>query len=154
MKPILIGEAPSKNEVTETPLEGRIGKRLARLCGLSLAEYLEHFERINLLHTRQDTRERGFEFDHAAAARAAHELWMHVISPGRVVLLLGKRVARAFDEQKDYFEEHRTVQGIRFFVLPHPSGVNHWWNDEANYRKAAEFMQWIVVETTREAVDA
>jgi hypothetical protein len=29
--------------------------------------------------------------------------------------------------------------GFDVAVIPHPSGVNHWWNDPANRRRFAEF---------------
>lgn len=154
VKPLLVGEAPSKNEATEAPLAGRVGRRLASLCGLSFEEYLDFFERVNLLHVRQDTKEKGFEFDFVAATQAAHALWLSedAFASGRTILLLGRRVARAFSETTEYFEGRTTAsQGIKIYVLPHPSGVSRWWNEEANYRRAAEFMQWIVVEHSRES---
>lgn len=154
MKPLLVGEAPSKNEVTETPLEGRVGRRLANLAGLSYAEYLAFFDRVNLLHVRQDTKEKGFEFDRVAAAHAAHELFLNgKIVPGRTVLMLGWRVTRAFGVgglmDQPYFTEHASHGGCRFYAVPHPSGVNRWWNDAANHRKAADFLQALVAEQER-----
>lgn len=144
MKPLIVGEAPSKNEVTERPIEGRVGKRLASLCGLTYEEFLERFERVNLLHVRQDTKEKGFEFDHVAACNAAHDLWLKgAIAKGRVVILLGWRVARAFSEQTGYFEGRETINGARIYVVPHPSGVNRWWNQDDHKRMASEFFQKI-----------
>lgn len=149
MKPLLVGEAPSKNEVTETPLEGRVGKRLAALCGLTYEQYLERFDRVNLLHVRQDTTEKGFTFDHAAAGHEAHRLYVAgIVAPGRIVLLLGWRVARAFSNgfsKLPYFVEHQHG-GAAFYVLPHPSGVNRYWNDPENVARASEFMRRIVKE--------
>jgi uracil-DNA glycosylase len=142
MKPLIIGEAPSKNEVTEHPIEGRIGRRLAACAGLTLPEFLAHFDRVNLLHVRQDTKEKGFEFD-AAAARKAATLLKPSFKRGQTVLLLGGRVAEAFGIHDAYFTWH-VVNGARLYIVPHPSGVNRWWNDPINKLCAEQFMQAIV----------
>lgn len=138
-KPLLIGEAPSKNEPLPRPLEGRSGERLARFAGLAWDDYLEKFERTNLLSVRQDTKEKGFEFDHDAAVVRAREI-VNAIEPDRVVVLFGKRVAAAFGCVKAYFEVHRLPNGGRMYVVPHPSGVNRWWNDSNNCRRMWQFM--------------
>lgn len=146
MKPLLIGEAPSKNEVTETPIEGRIGKRLASYAGLSLEDFLTIFDRINLLHERQDTREKGFEFDHDAARLEAFRLYP-TFKPGQTVIMLGRRVGNAFGAFGEYFQAHRPRDnGAVIYVVPHPSGINRWWNDPQNCLQATEFMQKIVAE--------
>lgn len=144
MKPILIGEAPSKNEVTERPLEGRIGKRLAALSGLTLEAFLAHFDRVNLLHVRQDTREKGFEFDADAAALSAWRMRQTWLEP-RIIICLGRRVALAFGVPLDLFTRHMLDHD--FYVVPHLSGVNRWWNDPKNQLMAEQFMRRIVEET-------
>lgn len=147
MKPLIVGEAPSKNEITERPIEGRIGKRLAALCGLSLEEFLNHFERVNLLHVRQDTADHGFEFDREAARASAVQL-MAGWKEDRVILLLGHRVADAFGVRREYFVERRYKEFVgEVRVLPHPSGINRWWNGSANYKDAEAFMRNIVERT-------
>lgn len=144
---ILVGEAPSKNEVTETPIAGRIGRRLAACAGLSFDEYMARFERVNLLHVRQDTKAKGFEFNAAAAEREALRLrttWgsFRIAYNPRVVILLGKRVARAFGVPQDYFTLHRLDH--EFYVLPHPSGINRWFNEPANTEKFSAFLKEII----------
>jgi uracil-DNA glycosylase len=148
MKPLLIGEAPSKNEVTEQPLEGRVGKRLAKLCGLTLPEYLNHFERVNLLHVRQDSKEKGFEFDMVAAIHATTDICKLLTDPDRIILMLGARVAYAFGVKNMYFAQQKIpwIYG-KVHVLPHPSGINRWFNHPLNYRQMEEFMRSIVERT-------
>lgn len=156
MKPLLVGEAPGKNEVTEQPLMGRVGKRMAALAGLTYDEYLERFDRVNLLHVRQDTKEKGFEFDHAAASIAAHKLFLDgTIVPGRVVVMLGWRVTRAFFSPyyKAYFERY-DCGDVAFYAMPHPSGVNRWWNEDENVRKASLFLRGILLHDLSERVKA
>lgn len=145
MKPLIVGEAPSKNEVTARPIEGRVGKRLAAVCGMELAAFLAHFERVNLLHVRQDTKEKGFEFD-LKAARVEAERLRDNFKEDQIVILLGGRVAEAFHVHDHYFVETR-VNFARLYIVPHPSGVNRWWNDPLNMRQAEVFMQSIVERT-------
>lgn len=145
MKPLLIGEAPSKNESPERPIEGRIGRRLAACCGLPYDEFLNHFERVNLLHERQDTAEHGFVFDSVAAMREAQNM-KALFAPGRIVLLLGLRVGAAFGCRFGYFVKW-WIHDAEAYVIPHPSGINRWHNDLANAAKLKAFMREIVERT-------
>lgn len=147
MKPLIIGEAPSKNEVTERPIEGRIGKRLAKLAGLTLPEFLEHFERVNLLRVRQDTAEHGFQFNAEEARKEAAILLMVLDPKYTPILLLGHRVGAAFGCSRAYFMPQQVGRWMNVHVLPHPSGVNRWWNDRTNEFEAKWFMRAIVEKT-------
>lgn len=158
MKPLMIGEAPSKNEHVPQPLSGRVGRRMAECCGMTLASFLGHFERTNLLKVRQDTKEKGFEFDAAAGSNAAHEMADPAFSSfalhdDRVVLLLGHRVATAFGAANVYFMEQHVGTRAKVYVLPHPSGVNRWWNEPANLNTMREFMGVVVRENIKHRSD-
>lgn len=59
---------------------------------------------------------------------------------GGEVVLLGRHVARAFGAQGAPFLEWFDLRGAWAAVVPHPSGVNHWWNDPANTNRAAVFL--------------
>jgi hypothetical protein len=146
-RPLLVGEAPSKNEHPPTPIEGRIGKRLAGYAGLTFEEFLIHFDRTNLLSVRQDTKEKGFEFDAATARTNAYQLII-TLERGRTVILLGKRVAMAFDVPVDYFA-WRNINAFDGWlaVVPHPSGINRWFNDPANNASMTAFMHHVVERT-------
>lgn len=150
MKPLLIGEAPSKNEPLPKPLEGRIGRRLASFAGITFEQYLERFDRINLLEVRQDTKEKGFTFNRETARVSAVAL-IPRIDRYENVILLGKRVRDAFGIIKEYFEPHHwkhyesgLYEGTTIYVVPHPSGVNRWFNDPANREKMSAFMRSIL----------
>jgi hypothetical protein len=149
MKPLLIGEAPSKNENIPRPLEGRIGHRLAKFAGITFEEYLELFDRVNLLTLRQDTAEKGFEFDMELATISAG-LLRQTQPERRYMVLLGKRVAEAFRLPLFYFEEMKEPDHT-FIVMPHPSGVNRWFNDSRNLTEAQSFMRRMV-EQAKEVV--
>jgi uracil-DNA glycosylase len=146
VKPLIVGEAPSKNEHVPRPISGRIGRRLAACAGMTLERFLASFDRVNLLEVRQDTKEKGFEFDVKAALASARMLRDMMFFKHRpAILLLGTRVARAFEVKANYFDEF-TLCDAKAYMLPHPSGINRWWNDPDNDRKMHEFMQWLVVE--------
>lgn len=140
MRTLIIGEAPSKNAPDNSPIEGRIGRRLAEFCGLSYEDFLVAFERTNLLEVRQDTKEKGFVFDRKAAAFEAGRIY-ESLAPDRTIVLLGKRVRDAFGIVKDYFEPHRHPNGSTFYVVSHPSGVNRWWNDPENKEAMRTFLR-------------
>ena len=56
----------------------------------------------------------------------------------QVVVLCGRLVANAFGlslaRRVPWTEEKH---GVRFLVLPHPSGVSHFWNEEESWHRAA-----------------
>ncbi len=145
MKPLIIGEAPSKNEPTPRPIEGRIGKRLAMYANMPLQRFLDHFDRVNLLAIRQDTAEHGFTFD-VKAARVEADKLQREFKRGQVVILLGGRVAEAFGVHDDYFVEN-PLGLAKAYIVPHPSGINRWHNDPANRIRMSVFMAEIVERT-------
>jgi hypothetical protein len=93
----LVGQAPSRT--SRAPLDGRCGKRLAELAGLSGYDELTAFFAVGNLHREYPGRrgDKGDHFDRALAREAAlrfHELfgsecWDRVV-------LLGRNVAHAF----------------------------------------------------------
>jgi uracil-DNA glycosylase len=143
MKPLLVGEAPSKNEDIPRPLEGRVGRRLAKFAGITFTEYIRLFERVNLLAERQDTAEHGFQFD-MEAAKVQARLLRNAQPQRRVVVLLGKRVAQAFDLPLFYFREMR--EDHDYTIIPHPSGINRWYNEERNMAEVQTFMRQLAAK--------
>lgn len=153
MKPLIIGEAPSKNEHPPSPIAGRIGRRLAKCAGMNFEAFLEHFDRVNLLEVRQDTAEHGFKFDMGQARHNAVQLIPRMMA-APYVLLLGRRVSAAFWLDAAYFTRIRfprmvnggVEEGAVVYIVPHPSGFNHWWNDPEHVRQAEDFMRGMVAQ--------
>jgi len=136
-RPLFIGQAPGHPGPVR-PLEGRNGKRLASLLGVSVEEYLSGTDRVNLLNEYPGRAGNGDAFPLDAARAAAREMLPRL--KGRVVILLGRGVARAFGVRANFLEiEHR--DGVTFATIPHPSGRNRWWNDPANVERAARFLR-------------
>ena len=55
------------------------------------------------------------------------------------IVLTGRRVPRAFGMTGGFL----TAEGKYAFV-PHPSGLNHWWNDHGNRARARDFFGGLV----------
>lgn len=105
------------------------GGRLARILGLTVDEYLDAFERRNLLGPgRWDVKK----------ARAAAVEIRGQVRDGEVLVLCGARAAAAFqypsDPLRTFASEHRVDRLLgearyEVLVIPHPSGLSRAWND-------------------------
>ena len=139
MRPLLIGEAPARTTPVDWPSfygRERSGRMLWDL-GFRVARHPEgvgNVDSINLLNEWPGRR--------WPAARA-HDVAMSMKPALRKlddVVLVGRNVANAFGALSwDWFEwfylgEHG--DGPRFAAMPHPSGLNRWWNSEVNRQRA------------------
>lgn len=91
---------------------------------------------------------KGDSFDRALAKRAAIRLYTRCIEEERHRLILaGKGVGNIFLPKTDiqYFAPYRSGL-LRIWVIPHPSGINHFWNDPTNVEKASRFLRAIVFD--------
>lgn len=141
-RPLLVGEA--SNLPGGEVLRGASGRRLADLAGEDLDRFHELFECVNLL-ARWPGRSggvKGHVFDPAAARRAAARLDLR----GRTVVLLGKRVARAFGlADPPWLQPLRLGRGeAAAFVVPHPSGIVRWYNEAGNRRAVGRLLRCIL----------
>ena len=152
---IIIGQAPPAS-VGEgagegfTPLSGLAERRLARLAGLEVDELWHRFDRHNLLsefpgrlpkHARHQrtsgyalhqSNGDAFPMEQARAAAAALDLCRY-----RLVVLLGLRVAAAFKVKRaSLLMLNEEALPCPLIILPHTSGVSHFWNDAANVAAA------------------
>ena len=139
---LLVGEAPTERGDPEQPLIGPSGRRLARLAGVTYPNgFLRAFDRVNVVphfpgYARESTTvvwPRG-----VAAGRGRRIL---EATDGRYVLLLGRRVAAAMGFPQARFLKIWHVGESVLGLLPHPSGLSRWWNDEANVRRAQRFVR-------------
>jgi hypothetical protein len=112
----------------------RLWKLLEARNGATQDEYVQAFDRRNLLPGKVwNAREAR-----AAALRMVPDL------AGRTVVLLGQEVRHAFRIPKLLI--HPQEVGLTVWrQLPHPSGLNHWFNEEVNRAMAgmllAELME-------------
>lgn len=122
------------------------------MTGLGRAEYLRHFNRLNLVSTP------GTPALSVARWAAANLIRGGLLSE-RIVILVGARARDAFGFSKELlpmlWEPLHIGGGIvcspgQVAWLPHPSGRNPWyWGDTGNRERAEEFLRELVGGTPR-----
>lgn len=163
LRPLLIGQAPGPRTDPEMPLfpvpSTSAGGRLQDLMGLRRGQYLEMFERVNLLPYFPGSNSQGDKFPMRPAKLAASV--MKPLLVDRTVIMVGRQVAQAFGHEAEFLEwtelrcrrpsHHPRCPGLaKVLVIPHPSGRNHWYNNAENKRTAEEVLQKLVVLCTNE----
>jgi hypothetical protein len=138
VKPLLIGELNPYGADPGFALyplpEHASGGRLARILGLSRGEYLRRFDRVNLCTGKWSMR---------AARTAAAQL--HHGEKGDKVLL-GAKVCKAFKLPYTPFSAMYDVNTQqRYYILPHPSGLNRIWNEPGSAARARELLKPILL---------
>lgn len=134
MNPLLIG---MNNPLSRHPSDAlwpdppgctghRLWEMLRRECGLTPDEYVSTFDRVNLVTG---------PWNAVGARLAARSLRVEIA--GRRAAMLGRGVWTAFR-----LPIVAPLDGLRhgettLLYVPHPSGMNRWYNDEANCRSAA-----------------
>lgn len=137
----MVGQAPSRSQDFTNPVETRLSTKLAGLMGVHVSEFLTEVARYNVLPEWPGPQGKGDKFPMYWARREASDLMM--LMAGRRVILLGTRVSVAFGLRSwGLMRWHRCERDhADYAVLPHPSGVNHWWNSPDNREAAAKFMR-------------
>lgn len=136
---VLLGEAPGRGADPTRPLVGgRSGGRLQAAAGMTLRQYVEAFARVNLIDVEQVRDGKGSAFPMDLARERASVL--ADAFAGRRVLFVGRRVARAFGLRSDYLVWNGNTR-FEWAIIPHPSGINQWWNDPENVERAGRFLR-------------
>lgn len=118
-KPIILGLInPHPTEDLYIRPLGCSGHRLSLMLGKTDEDYLNSFDRRNLLTSMED--------DPAEAAKR----FKSTLLSGDQVVLLGEAVRRSLDLPKMLIHP-LTVDGITYRQIPHPSGRNRFYNDPA-----------------------
>lgn len=141
-KILLIGQAPNRTGNPKAILEGRLGRKIADLCGITFDEYVELFDRINILDCWPGKSGKGDVFPKAEAARQAMRIKIHERD---CVVMLGQGVARSFGIKAEFLR-WTFLGSTRVLILPHPSGINRWYNDPQNTRKARKIMHRLSIQ--------
>lgn len=151
---LLVGEAPSATSDPRRPLEGRTGAKLAALAGMSMEAFGRRFALANLLHAYPGPGASGkgsaFPDEEARVAASQLRALLSVEPAPRRIVLLGKRVARAFGERAEPLCAWRPARfggrDVELAVVPHPSGVNKWYNSPENVALVERFLFEALVE--------
>lgn len=168
-KPIMVGQAPSRTSDPDRPLVGRSGKILAKHVGIErhglYLKFLCDFERRNVLdyYPGSNGDGKGDRFPMDEARGEARDMVDDF--RGRFVLALGSKTYRALTagtgaDGKGYFEttyinfhEEPPNNGFHVTPVPHPSGLNRWWNDESNRERYRDFMVDVIEEHCSEFLE-
>lgn len=146
MSIVFVGEAPALPDVPAFwPFEPGAGSRLAGLMGLTPQVFWQMRMKgtitlVNLFGEPVEGWDAGL-----AATKATLLCFDHfVVGPGVLrwnLVMLGRKVARAFDDPRPFFELSETDAGNRAVVVPHPSGKCRAWNDKRNVAKFRKVMR-------------
>jgi len=145
MKPLLIGQAPGPNTDPDMPLapfpRSSAGGRLAEFAELTPMEYLQLFDRTNLLQAfpGRTKRDDKWPAGHASIAAAA----MKPLLGGRTLILVGRNVAEAFGYPAQHLDFHEWFFDPKWqykvSVVPHTSGRSHWYRRPENMELAKNY---------------
>lgn len=155
MKTLVIGQAPAKDTVGKPAFSGKSGPKFAELLGVEHARLWDAFDVVNLLDyypgVPSDKTKRGDAFPMKEAKQRAEG--MRTLLGGRRVVFVGRNVARAFEAHNlEFFDWFVDVAQpcfaddrgfFKYCVVPHPSGISHFWNDPSNVERARLFMRSI-----------
>eukprot|EP00811_Abedinium_folium_P037087 NODE_9735_length_1402_cov_8.098824.p1 GENE.NODE_9735_length_1402_cov_8.098824~~NODE_9735_length_1402_cov_8.098824.p1 ORF type:complete len:397 (+),score=60.86 NODE_9735_length_1402_cov_8.098824:150-1340(+) len=157
---LIVGQAPplppDKLPGGYLPFQGKPERRLARLAGYDSPRQLWAVcDRVDLIGWCPGPKDRK---DHHAVSRGyrkhccdGHRFPMRdaqlaasrLMSFGGLaqsyvlVVLCGLHVAQAFGLKVRSVPYADEVADVRFVVIPHPSGVSHYWNDDLSWLRAA-----------------
>lgn len=141
-KPVLIGmnnplwRGAAGYELYPAP-EGCTGHRLWRMLnertGAFRRDYLDTFDRRNLV-----TGNVGYDYD--IAKSTADNIFREFWGSGRVVVLLGEDVRRAFGHPRLLLHP-QVIGGCTWRQVPHPSGRNLWYNSQENRNLVAVLLE-------------
>lgn len=147
---VLVGQAAARSTVGKQPLnEGATSRRLATLLGMNASEYEQAFARHNVLgRVFPGKMGKGDAFPVARARRGATSLQASHVGDGDVVVALGRGVARSFGVPTstgffEWFVHPADDPRFHMVVVPHPSGISHWWNSRTNRLAARCFFRWL-----------
>lgn len=146
---LLVGQAPS---ASAEDLQGLSGARIARLCDVPYAEYLELFERRNLVQDWPGYAPGGGDAFPMGDARRG---WARLLPAlhGRKIVLLGRKVGcialgHAPEwfrwERRDHWTSPRRRVTFEAACAPHPSGLSRWWNEPDGFLAASAWWQELV----------
>lgn len=153
MKILFIGQAPSRDSDPLRPFSGRCGKFLAELLDTTQEDMLEQHDFLNVLDEWPGKGVGGDRFPILVAMAAARRKVPQL--RGRTVVLLGANVARAFGAKNFQYlqfyrllnpENYADVLSQKMCVVPHPSGINRWYNRRENRDIVSKFLRELATQ--------
>lgn len=138
---LIVGQGPSASSEGLPPFDPSTysGRKLCELAGVERAEELGVV--VNLLDRYPGRSRKGSKGDHFFAWKARQIAKKTPLHRFDRVVLVGRNVARSFGVGDRPFLRWFEHRGTKVSIVPHPSGVNHWWNDPRNVRRARRFVR-------------
>lgn len=125
-------------------LSGASGQAIARLLDIPLAAFLRCSCRQNLNRRFLGRKSRGDSFDRVEGTITANKILLN--DRFRKVVVLGREACECFALSYQPLSAFLHLNKL-FFVLPHTSGLNLWWNSKRNQQQAAKALQKFIYET-------
>jgi len=141
---LFVGQAPG--EKGAAPFVGRSGKTVARLLGEDYQVMLQRHGFINVVEEFQGKSGKGDKFKPKPAEAIARITEASAKHAG--IVLCGKAVAKSVGCRKQPYLDAFELAGKPAMVLPHPSGINMWWNDASKKRSAQKRLRAFVSRVT------
>lgn len=165
-KILIVGQQPNSND-PEDPLSPDhamwAGYRLMQLSGLDPASYRKTFHRININYENE-----GKFTASVRQKNSAIEIW-NTLKKDDTLIILGTAVEKCFKGlidsrlepcvktpswkplQYPYVKPGDSFYTVReswsdIYLIPHPSGLNRWWNDPSNTMLASNTLKQIIVD--------
>ena len=165
-KIVIVGQQPNSND-PEDPLSPDdvmwAGYRVMSLSGLDPRSYRDTFHRVNINYENEGK----FTTSVKQKSRAIG-VWK-TVRRSDTLILLGTAVEKCFKGLIDSklepcaktpmwkpLEHPYLAPGDRFYtmrehwcdayMIPHPSGLNRWWNDPSNTKLAADTLRQIIAD--------
>lgn len=152
-QPLLIGQAPARGlrRGSRAFAAGGSARHLAKLAGVTLDELHSRVTAVNVLRRWPGKSAKGDRFPIDSARRAARRM-MTGTDYGACdrVIFAGQGVVRAFARNPKWARELiaqpcvwlASAFDVRAYAyLPHPSGVNRWYNEQSNRDLASRFLR-------------
>lgn len=151
MKPLLLGEAPSKtgDRYHEFPLSGAVARVLCTLAGIPPIEGGTRYGRWTwALYDRFDCLNLFQRYHEATpwSAPLARERWrvrLDEEGPWPVVVMLGRKVQAAVTPGIKGYDFHQFAYAplSAYVTIPHPSGLNRLLNDPAERERCGDTLR-------------
>jgi uracil-DNA glycosylase len=153
MRLLFVGQAPSRETDLKPPFTGKCGRFLAELLGTTQEQMLLDHDFINVLDRWPGKGIGGDKFPMREARVAADQKLL--LLRDRHAVLLGANVARAFGIASFCYGnwynicrklDDRIVVVATVTIVPHPSGVNRYYNDPTKRLIVAKFLRTIAAK--------
>ena len=138
---LVIGQGPSKTTVAQPPWTGPSAKRLCRLLDVSMEDFHRRCEVMNVReeYLEKATDAKGDLFK-IAFGEAAQRMTVAAATCSHV-LICGLQTARACGFRRPDTFQWMPWQDKRLAIIPHPSGINLFWNKIENVKLAERFLR-------------